>query len=523
MKLAWFAIVGEILLCMAAGGARLAAADSGSYRISGMVVSSLSGTPLRQAHVVAAPAGSAAGQRETTTGADGKFAFEKVPAGPWTLTAERKGYLRQSYGQHDLFKSTDSSVITGPHGASENLVLPLRQPAAVSGKVVDDHGEPVPNAIVHWLVEITSAHKLVAIRKVVATDDQGEYRLFDLPPTTCYLSVVVPNPDGETIEAPGFVPSYYPNVTDARAAAPIHLKPGEDFTANFTLQHARGGVSVTVEGASGIPGGAGSEVLVLVIEGPGKSSVSAATLGPGQGRTFSHVPVGRYKLLVGGTGGTSSISKWVEVGSQDVTVKLPIQNAPEVAAKVLMVDGGTASLRGAMLAIQGFADVTSNLRPIPPDGRVTFAPMASGRYQVILQSPRLYVKSVVARNARMVEGLVELPESGPVALDIVVAEDGALVSGNVNAGGRPLSGAMVVLAPQKEPAGPADYYAYQADSDGSFSFATVKPGAYYLFATEDAAFEYGDPAQVRPYLATAKLIKAEPRGTVKTQVELSHR
>ena len=78
-------------------------------------------------------------------------------------------------------------------------------------------------------------------------------------------------------------------------------------------------------------------------------------------------------------------------------------------------------------------------------------------------------------------------------------------------------------APQKEPAGPADYYAYQADSDGSFSFATVKPGAYYLFATEDAAFEYGDPAQVRPYLATAKLIKAEPRGTVKTQVELSHR
>ena len=206
MKLAWFAIVGEILLCMAAGGARLVAADQGSYRISGMVVSSLSGTPSRQAHVVAAPAGSAAGQRETTTGADGKFAFEKVPAGPWTLTAERKGYLRQSYGQHDLFKSTDSSVITGPHGASENLVLPLRQPAAVSGKVVDDHGEPVPNAIVHWLVEITSAHKLVAIRKVVATDDQGEYRLFDLPPTTCYLSVVVPNPDGETIEAPGFVP-----------------------------------------------------------------------------------------------------------------------------------------------------------------------------------------------------------------------------------------------------------------------------------------------------------------------------
>ena len=32
-------------------------------------------------------------------------------------------------------------------------------------------------------------------------------------------------------------------------------------------------------------------------------------------------------LLVGGTESTSSLSKWVDVGSQDVTVKLPIQNA----------------------------------------------------------------------------------------------------------------------------------------------------------------------------------------------------
>ena len=181
---------------------------------------------------------------------------------------------------------------------------------------------------------------------------------------------------------------------------------------------------------------------MLVIEGPGKSSVSAATLGPGQGLTSSHVPVGRYKLLVGGTGGTSSISKWVEVGSQDVTVKLPIQNAPEVAAEVLMVDGGTASLRGAMLAIQGFADVTSNLRPIPPDGRVTFAPMASGRYQVILQSPRLYVKSVVVRNARMVEGLVELPEElGRWRSISWWRRMARLSAGTSNAGGRPLSAA----------------------------------------------------------------------------------
>jgi uncharacterized GH25 family protein len=522
MKLIWLAIAGEIIFCLAAGGGRSDAAESGSYRISGTVVNSVSGAPLRQAHLVAVPAGGGAGQLESTTGADGKFAFEKVPAGTWTLTAERKGYLRQSYGQLDLFKTTDSSVITGPQGASENLVFPLNQPAAISGKVVDERGEPVPNAIVHWLVEITSAHKLVMIRKVVATDDQGEYRLFDLPPATCYLSVVVPNPEGAASESPGFAPSYYPNVSDGRAAAPIHLRPGEEFTSNFSLQRARGGVSVTVEGAS-VPGTDGSELFVLVTEGPGRSWVSAATLGPGQGRTFSHVPAGRYKLVAGGTQNTTHTSKWVEVGSGNVTVNLPIQDTPGVEAKVRVVDANPASLRGAILAIEGFADVASNMRPIPSDGRVTFAQMASGRYQVVLRSPQLYVKSVVARNARVVDGLVELPESGSVGLDIVAAGDGAVVSGNVIAGGRPLSGALVVLAPQKQPADPADYHAYQADSDGSFSFATVKPGAYYVFATEDQPLEFGDPVQVRPYLATARLINAEPRGTVKIQVELSHR
>ena len=522
MRMAWRAITGGILLSLAAGGAGSEAAEGGSYRISGTVVNSVSGAPLRQAHVVAARADGAAGQLEATTGADGKFAIEGVPEGAWTLTAERKGYLRQSYGQRDVFQTTDSSVITGPQGASENLAMPLHQPAAISGKVIDERGEPVPGAMIHWLVETTANRKLVTIRKVVATDDRGEYRLFDLAPVTCYLSVVVPNPAGAESQA-GFAPLYYPNVSDARAAAPIHLKPGGEFTANFTLHPARGGVSVTVEGDYSVAGGTGSELLVLVTEGPAGSSVSAATLGPGQGSTFSHVPAGRYRLLVGDLGSTSSISKWVEVGSQDVKVTLPIADPPEVTAKVRVVDGDPVRLRGATLTIAGFADVVNNTRPIPADGKITFAPMASGRYQVVLGSPQLYVKNVVARNARVVDGFVELPESGPVQLDIVAAGDGAVVSGNVIAGGRPLSGAQVLLVPQKQPGDPADYHGYQADSDGSFTFAPVKPGAYYLFATEDELLEFGDAAKVRPYLAGAKLIKVEPRGTMKTKIELSHR
>jgi hypothetical protein len=149
--------------------------------------------------------------------------------------------------------------------------------------------------------------------------------------------------------------------------------------------------------------------------------------------------------------------------------------------------------------------------------------MPSGRYEIVLGSAQLYVKSVTARNARTVDGMVELPESGAVRLDVVAAGDGASVSGMVSSGRGPLSGALVVLAPRKQPGDPTDSHGYQADSDGSFKFSNIKPGEYYLFATDDWQLEWGDPAKVKPYLALAKVVKADPRGTLETQIEVSRR
>jgi hypothetical protein len=524
MKTRWLPILGVVIGCLPVSIAgQKQVSGAGGYRISGTAVNSVTGAPLGQVHIVAARDDGAAGQLDTTTGADGKFAIEPVPAGSWSLTAERKGYLRQVYGQRDLNIGTNSSVITGPKGASENLLLPMHQPAAISGKVVDERGEPVPGAIIHLLVQTISSRKQVMIRKVVATDDQGDYRLFDLPPTTCYLSAVVPNPMGVISETAGFVPQYYSNTADARSAAPIQLKPGAEFVANFALWRARGGVSVTVDGDTGVEGGNGSQLLVLVTEGPEGSSVSAATLGPGQGTTFSHIQLRRYKLVVGDLESINTLAEWVEVGSQDVTVTLPMADPPEISATVRVVDGDPASLRGATLALASFSDVVNSIRPILPDGSVKIAPMPSGRYEIVLGSAQLYVKSVTARNARMVDGMVELPESGAVRLDIVAAGDGASVSGMVSSGRGPLSGALVVLAPRKQPGDPTDSHGYQADSDGSFKFSNIKPGEYYLFATDDWQLEWGDPAKVKPYLALAKVVKADPRGTLETQIEVSRR
>jgi len=386
---------GKVILAMAVACLTAATASpqpaphAETYRISGLVVNAVTGQPLSQVHVLYAPDDGSSKGIETTTGADGRFVFEPVPAGSWT---------------------------------------------------------------------------------------------------------------------------------HPRAAAPIQLKPGEEFTADFTLQRGSG-VTVDVEGPTGVVSESASELLVLIIEGPQGSEVSAGTLGPGSGRTFYNVVPGRYKLVIADVRSTYATSRWIEVGSENLTVKLPFAEPAEVTAKVRVVNGDSSLLRNAMLQLAVFADAGNNARPLGADGTVVFPGLAAGRYNVLLAAPRLYIKSVTARNARVVDGLVDVPESGPVQLEIVAAGDGARVRGKVKAGEKPVSDALVVLAPSRPSVNSGDYQAYQSDSDGTFDFRGVKPGDYIVFAVNNDQLEYGNPAAIEKYLAAGKPVKAGANGSVELQLE----
>jgi hypothetical protein len=115
--------------------------------------------------------------------------------------------------------------------------------------------------------------------------------------------------------------------------------------------------------------------------------------------------------------------------------------------------------------------------------------------------------------------MVDLPESGSVQLEIVAAGDGARVKGKVRAGGKPVSGVLVVLAPVRPSLNSDDYHAYQSDSDGSFDFQGVSPGDYKVFASTDDQLEYGNPAAIEKYMSGGMPVKAESKMSVELQLE----
>jgi hypothetical protein len=190
---------------------------------------------------------------------------------------------------------------------------------------------------------------------------------------------------------------------------------------------------------------------------------------------------------------------------------------------VRVVNGDSSLLQNAMLWLNIPGGASTAQRPLQPDGTVVIPGMAAGRYGIALIAPGLYIKSVTARNARVVDGLVDLPESGPVQLEIVAAADGAHIRGKLRSGGKPLSGAQVVLATVHQSVNSNDYHAYISDSDGTFDFRGIKPGDYTIFATRDVDLEYGNRAAIEKYLAAGKPVKAEPNGSVELQLEPSSR
>jgi protocatechuate 3,4-dioxygenase beta subunit len=163
------------------------AAALGAFRITGRVVNSITGAPVAGAYVVINSASAANSSRTVRAGTDGSFVFTQVPAGRYVLIARRKGYVEQTYLQHEQFTT---AILVGPNLNSENLMFPLAPEGVISGEVTDEAGEPVQSARVFLFREDNQNGSHVKhLQRQENTDDEGEYRFGSLPSGNYYLAV----------------------------------------------------------------------------------------------------------------------------------------------------------------------------------------------------------------------------------------------------------------------------------------------------------------------------------------------
>ena len=185
--------------------------------LSGRVLTDGTGDPIANARVALVPSGQ--GTPVVLTDHDGRFALTG-PLTRATIAASKSGYSRREV----------TSTLQ-----DESIEIRLSRGAAISGRVLDEFGDPVVGARV--AAEAAKAGKNAAAVATAEVDDRGEYRLGGLGPEPVVIAVVVSGSGAfvrVNIEGGGVVmmPStnefYYPDGATAANAQVLTLRPGEE-------------------------------------------------------------------------------------------------------------------------------------------------------------------------------------------------------------------------------------------------------------------------------------------------------
>jgi Carboxypeptidase regulatory-like domain len=345
---------GYTLLLVFTTGVATAGEDSyGS--VKGTVTNAVTGERLRKSYVRLAPVSDLAKARPAVTDEEGRFVFENVPPGNYSLEAEHQGLLDRKYGE-DAGAPVEVRLAAGQN--LSDLNIRLIPPAAVSGRVRDEDGDPWTHAHidVFRLVWEDGKRRLQGFDNA-EVNDEGEFRAGHLPPGRYYLSAV-PDASWErrnrAASAPRLQQTWYPSSLDSSSATAVVLLPGQELTGveirlrRGNVYRIRGKVS-GLQGVPALPGprtfmtprlevwpapGAGGNTKQGLLKQDGSFEVEGVTPGTGQIRVQEGVYPGVVTLGV----------VTVQVDDRDVEGVSLTVHPPHLLKGVVRIEGADEAL-----------------------------------------------------------------------------------------------------------------------------------------------------------------------------------
>jgi hypothetical protein len=340
------------------------------------------------------------------------------------------------------------------------------------------------------------------------------------------------------------VTTWFPRTTDVTAAAPIDVAPGAQLrNIDITLAKLH---TVTVRGRvvndAGPPaGGENAQRTNLNVM---LQARNADVLSSGFARGAPVTPQGTFELR-GVTPGSYFVIGQVNMQGKHFAVRTAIQvGASNIEGVLLTIRGGvpvsghvrvdgetTQSLANLHVMLQpaeiGVQFVPIPNQPVKADGSFQLDDVGADRYMVSLNGlpEGFYVKSVRSANLDVLAGGLEISAGSPAPLDVVLSPNAGQVTGTVLDPKTQKAAAMmmVVLVPQeKERRDRAAFYqAVPTDFSGQFTFKSVTPGEYRVYAWEEA--EYGawmDPDFMKPLESRGEAVSIQEGGRQAIQVNL---
>jgi protocatechuate 3,4-dioxygenase beta subunit len=519
---------------------------TGTARIKGRLTTGDTGAAVRRAAVRLS--GPEILPKSATTDNEGNFEFRDLPAGRFTITATKSGFVTVGYGQLRPFESPktielrdgellDKADITMPRGS------------VISGRIIDEFGEPVADAMVSAMRSTWSngRRRLQPTGRTATTNDLGQYRIYGLPPGEYFVSatlrgmqemmftemavaaavrVVGTDSSAETPKS-GYAPTYYPGTANGGEAQKLALALGQEIqNTDFALVPVRlARISGTVIGSDGRP-----LEGVMVSAMPKTAGVGAFIFPSGGGArtdrsgnfTMNGVAPGDYTLnartstimsssseggdrmvftmtrVAGGPGGENQSefgSVPISVNGEDMTnVMIATSRGTSVSGRVTYEGGSkpsanTLRISAADAESDGPIGFLMGSSSVTAEGTFEIKGVIGHRVIRVSNVPAGWVlKSVRLSGTDVTDTGVDVRTEPVTGLEVVLTNKVTEVNGSVKAGNDSAPDYTVVIFsddPQKWTVPTGRYIASaRPNQEGRFQVRNLPAGSYYAVALE---------------------------------------
>jgi hypothetical protein len=410
-----------------------------------------------------------------------------------------------------------------------DLLFRLHRTAVITGRVLDEDGEPVLGISVTALVHTLARGKIKSqFRASETTNDLGEYRIYGLEPGRYLVLASPPRVSlwDEPDEQAAYLPTYYPGTTESARASTVEVKSGDEITGiDLVFASKLPARTYRIHGH-----------VVTVTEDPDAGTIVLLSprgdremgfIGNQQQRIvdrktgefeFKGVVPGEYiaTAISVGSAERRRAKQIVNVIASDVDgVSLVLSRGIDIPGRVTL-EGKAAASADVTVALNPSADdATANFAEIRravarSDGSYALKEVGDGSYwlNVYSKCQECYLKSASANGVDLLERGVQVSSGeapSPIAL-VYSSNSGTLTGAVTNKDDLPAPGALVVLVPDSSShQKPEQYKTSTTDQYGHFEIHGVPPGHYKAFAWEKADEDsYGDPDVLRRFESMAE-------------------
>jgi hypothetical protein len=424
-----------------------------------------------------------------TTGLDGAFHIQANFPARYRITASAvAGLVATRYSQTER-------IIDSQHSASD-IILKLSPEASITGKVLDENGQPKADVAVEALrIWISGPSTQLRSTSKALTNADGVYTLRGLVSGNYYVATALHHEDKNDPLHPYLF--YAPSATGLGQATLTHVDLGQNYSG--VEIHLRPVVYLKLQGRAQMEAGSsisgGLPKLHLEARDTSGVSLPARDILLNQDGTFqTEVLPGAYTLLLTGTQSQKPAAPLVhllakqeiEVSAKDllgITVLIP----PPITVNghaVLQSATETNIARGNVYArpLEAYAIGGAQNANIHPDGTFTLTNCDPANYALRVFPPAgTYVKTVLFNQQDMTTAPMDLSNGSGGDLTIILRSGTASISGTTSSETNTLFD--IVLIPETWVPNWLSPLRHVTSSKGNFLATNLPPGHYSVVAT----------------------------------------